>query len=73
MAVSTTKVLPKDRSAVPELFDGDTLGQRFSLHPQTLRRAVGRGELRAFKLGGAIRYRVDDVLAWMDSNALGKR
>ncbi|WP_085372195.1 helix-turn-helix domain-containing protein [Magnetospirillum sp. ME-1] len=33
----------------------------------TLTRIVGRGELRAIKIGKTLRFRVSDLDAWVDS------
>ena len=37
---------------------------------RTLRRNAASGELPAYKVGRALRFRIDDVHAWMESNRL---
>jgi excisionase family DNA binding protein len=37
---------------------------------KTIRRAIGDGRLRAFKLPGGLRFRVEDVDAWLESYAV---
>jgi excisionase family DNA binding protein len=37
---------------------------------KTIRRAVGDGKLRAFKLPGGLRFRLEDVDEWVESFAV---
>ena len=37
---------------------------------KTIRRAIGAGRLRAFKLPGGLRFRFEDVDAWLESYAV---
>lgn len=43
-----------------------------SVHPKTVTRAIGRGELRAARLGaaGALRLREEDVDAWVEARVV---
>lgn len=40
------------------------------LHPAVIRRAIARGELRAYKLCSKIRIRRDDVTDWLERSAV---
>ena len=41
-----------------------------ALSPRTVRRAIGRGEVNAYKVGGSLRLVPDDVHAWITSRPL---
>lgn len=48
----------------------DDAGARHTLHPRTIRRAIAAGELPGYKVGSAVRVRVDELDAWMASKAI---
>jgi excisionase family DNA binding protein len=37
---------------------------------KTIRRAIRNGRLRAFKLPGGLRFRIEDVDTWLESHAV---
>jgi len=41
-----------------------------ALSPRTVRRAISRGEVNAYKVGGALRLVRDDVHAWITARPL---
>lgn len=43
-----------------------SLASRLSLDRKTIYRAIERGELRAFKIGAALRIDPDDVSDWLE-------
>lgn len=45
-------------------------GDRHGLHPRTIRRAISAGELPGYKIGRALRVRVDELDAWVRSKAI---
>ncbi len=48
----------------------DDAGVRLSVHSRTLRRAIARGEIPAYKFGTALRVKIADIDAWAASNAV---
>jgi excisionase family DNA binding protein len=43
-------------------------GELLKLHPKTIERAVGRGDIRGYKLQGRIRIRRADLDTWIEAN-----
>jgi excisionase family DNA binding protein len=43
------------------------------VRPITLKRAVDAGKLRAFRLQRAVRFRAEDLDAWLSANPIGVR
>jgi excisionase family DNA binding protein len=41
------------------------LAELFAVHPETIRRAAGRGELRSVRIGRDRRYPESAVLEWL--------
>lgn len=67
-----------DRPAADRLAPGETPPEwvtlaagsaRLSLCDRTLRRAIARGELTAYRFGSAVRVRLSDLDAWAESKA----
>ena len=54
-----------------ELINTDTVAKLLGLSSPTLRlwRTLGKGP-QYVKLGGAVRYRISDLEAWLDSNTI---
>ena len=44
--------------------------EQVALHPRTLRRAISAGELTGYKFGKALRVRLDELDAWVESKAM---
>jgi excisionase family DNA binding protein len=42
------------------------LADRLGLHPETLRRAVERGEVRPVRIGRDLLWPEDEVIAWLE-------
>ena len=57
------------RPRTPLLTIGDVVAYT-RVSEKTIRRAVRNGGLRAFKLPGGLRFRVEDVDAWLESYAV---
>lgn len=59
-------------SQAPEFADLQTLGTIYDLHPVTFRRAISKGELRAYKFGPrkGFRVRLSDAATWAESKAV---
>ena len=47
-----------------------SLASRLSLDRKTVYRAIDRGELRAFKIGAALRIDPEDVSDWLERSAV---
>ena len=54
-----------------ELIDTDTVAKLLNLSPATLRlwRSLGKGP-QYVKCGGAVRYKAEDITAWIDLNTV---
>ena len=52
---------------LPVVADVDTWAKIVGCHPQSLRRAIDRGEIAAVKLGRLIRIPRHSVVAWLRS------
>ena len=59
--------MPK-QPAIERLYDQESVAALTGLHVCTLIRARRAGELRAIKIGRAVRYRESDVLAWLEAH-----
>lgn len=46
------------------------IARRANLNEETVRRAVARGELKAYRFGRVIRYDPSDVEAWLESRRI---
>jgi excisionase family DNA binding protein len=59
---------------MPRLLKVSEVATICQVHPKTVRRAIGRGELRAARLGaaGALRIREEDVDAWVTARLTGE-
>lgn len=55
---------------VPRFVSLNVAGDRVGLCARTIRRAIGRGELTGYKLGSALRVDLDELDAWVRSQAL---
>jgi len=49
-----------------ELETADGLAKLLKLSPFTIRRLGYRGVIREFRCGRAVRYRLDEILSWME-------
>ena len=62
------RTLPVDRLAsgtsTPTWVPLSVAGERLSLHERTIRRAITAGELPGYKIGKALRVRLDELDAW---------
>ena len=47
------------------------VGHRVGFSERTVRRAIGAGELRAYRLRGRYRIRVEDFEAWLEDSVAG--
>lgn len=50
---------------IPQHFSTQELAERLSVHPETLRRAAQRGELKPVRIGRDLRWPEDDVSRWL--------
>lgn len=68
------RTLPVDRLAsgtsTPTWVPLSVAGERLSLHERTIRRAITAGELPGYKIGKALRVRLDELDAWALSKAM---
>ena len=60
--------MPGERS---ELLTPADVGHRAGLSERTVRRAIGAGELRAYRLRGRYRIRPEDLDEWLDVSVVG--
>lgn len=51
-----------------ELETAEGLAKILKLSPFTIRRLGYRGTIREFRCGRAVRYRLDEILNWMESH-----
>lgn len=49
------------------MLDIDGVAQRLGVSVATVRRIVKRGELRAYKIGGQLRFKEEEVEAYIDA------
>lgn len=50
-----------------ELETAEGLAKILKLSPFTIRRLGYRGAIREFRCGRAVRYRLDEILSWMEN------
>lgn len=55
---------------VPQWIDITDAAEITGFCTRTLRRNAASGELPAYKVGRALRFRVEDITSWMESNRL---
>jgi excisionase family DNA binding protein len=60
-------------NATDRLLTTRQVADRFGLSPETVLRWVRRGQLPAFRLGGAIRFREQELDAWLEQRATPRR
>lgn len=56
------KVKTEPSLTVPEL------AERWSMHPETVRRMIARGDLKAFKVGSRWRIKIE-VVKWTETSS----
>jgi len=56
-----------DRSHI-ELETAEGLGKILKLSPFTIRRLGYRGIIREFRCGRAVRFRIDEIISWMENH-----
>lgn len=56
--------------ARPLTYTVTTAASEKELSPKTIRRAIARGDLKAIKIGTALRIKRDDLDRWFDSQEL---
>lgn len=59
--------MPKSPALEP-LYDQDHIARMFNLHVHTIIRARRAGELRAYKIGRAVRLAESDVASWLEAS-----
>ncbi len=62
--------MPPTGAQTPKYISLADAGTILGVHSRTVRRAVSRGEIQAFKFGTALRVRVADVDAWAAARAV---
>lgn len=50
----------------------EQLAKRLSVNPMTVRRMIRRGQIAAVRIGRAIRFRPEDIDAFLESVKIGK-
>ena len=65
--------LSMSATAVEKLLNDDQAADLLGIRPQTLAvwRMTGRHSLPFVRVGRAVRYRMSDLLAWLDSRTVG--
>lgn len=53
---------------IEQHYTGRELAERLSVHPETIRRAAARGELRSVRVGTERRYSESAVTEWLERN-----
>jgi excisionase family DNA binding protein len=58
------------RRCLTNFYSPSSLASWLSLDRKTVYRAIDRGELRAFKIGAALRIDPEDVQDWLERSAV---
>ena len=54
--------------SLPRLFTVDTAAAQLDCHPETLRRAIRRGDLACYRIGGCTRIAPDQLTAYLEAS-----
>ena len=54
---------------MPTILDAEQLAEHLQIHPESIRRLTRDGSLPCHKVGGSVRYSLEDVLARTQANA----
>lgn len=63
------RVSPNARTTEQSLASVLTLAEEWSVHPNTIRNLVYSGQLRAVRIGRRVRFRREDINAYLERGA----